>query len=171
MIRALFCAASVLFFSGCASIEADAESKYIKVIYSGLTFRLPPDPLIVGSLGGESNILVFEYSKDPGKYIGYTTDRDLRTGNCEPTEFFRKSLSNDASDSDCPNEIKTFNQVFSRDRETGAWTGTDQEFYYFISRDHRSSFIFFVTDDGTIRKMESDFLKKSDFKKALAQYL
>lgn len=171
MIRTFFWAAAVLFFSGCASMEPDAKSDYMKVIYAGLTFRLPPAPLIVGSVGGDSNILVFEYSKEPGKYIGFTTDRDLTTGNCEPTEFFEKALSKDASDSACPDQITTFNQVFSRGRETGVWSGTEREFYYFISSDHRSSFVFFVTNDGAIRKMESDFLKKGDFKNMLVQYL
>lgn len=173
MTRTLTFSVVMLFLTACATLDTgrNKDSSYMNVMYSGLMFKIPADPLVVAYLGGESDILTFEYSKEPGKYIGYTTDHDLTTGGCDPAIFFQKALSGEASKSDCNGEITSFNQVFSRGRETGTWSGTNQTFYYFISSGKRSSFVFFVSDDGTIKKMESDFLKKSDFRKSLSNYL
>lgn len=158
----------ILTFSGYAA--SGVSSPFIEVMYSGFKLKIPESPLIVGYLGGAADSLVIKYSKSPGsRYIGFTNDNDLYTGKCTPEVFFKKVVSEQSTD-DCDGSVKAFRDVFSKDSDFGVWVNSKNKFYYFINNEE-SSFLFLISDDGTVVKMESDFLKKSDFEKALSNYL
>lgn len=167
MMKTLVFFIMAIFSSYAAS---GGNSQYIKVIYSGFKLKIPASPLVVGHLGGDADSLVFKYSEKSGdRYIGLANDSDLYTGNCAPEDFFQKVMSK-TSTSDCDGAVKAFKKVFSTGSESGTWSSSKNDFYYFIDS-KRSSFLFLVADDGAVAKMESDFLKKSDFRKALSNYL
>jgi hypothetical protein len=155
-------------FSGYATSGVD--SPFIEVMYSGFKLKIPASPLIIGHLGGKADSLVVKYSKSPGsRYVGFTNDHDLYTGSCIPEVFFEKVVAEPSAD-DCDGAVKAFQKVFSKDSDVGVWTNSKMRFYYFIDEE-KSSFVFLISDDGSVVKMESDFLKKYDFEKALSSYL
>ena len=155
-------------FSGYAA--SGVGSPFIDVIYSGFKLKIPASPLIIGHLGGKADSLVVKYSRSPGsRYIGFTNDNDLYTGSCIPEVFFNKVVTESSTD-DCDGAVKAFQKVFSTGSDFGVWTNSKNKFYYFIDNEE-SSFLFLISGDGSIVMMESDFLKKSDFEKALSNYL
>lgn len=157
-----------MWAAGC-SVHA-AGIQFIEVIYSGLRLKIPASPLIIGYLGGNAESLVVKYSESPGSgYIGFTNDHDLYTGSCAPEVFLEKVVSNPDAD-DCDGAVKAFQNVFLKTGDYGIWAGSGNKFYYFMNNEE-PSFLFWVSDEGTVIKMESDFLEKSDFERALSSYL
>ena len=65
----------------------------LRVVYRHLNFHIPADPLLVGLLGSDSNIVIAKYSDDPGqKIIGFSVEQDLEFADCEPGIFFEEVL-------------------------------------------------------------------------------
>ena len=167
MMKALVFLITIIFSSYAAS---GGSSQYIKIIYSGFTLNIPAAPFVVGHLGGDADSLVFKYSEESGgRYIGFANDSDLYTGNCTSEVFFQKVMG-ETNTSDCDGAVTAFQKVFSKNSESGTWSSSKHKFYYFIDN-KRSSFLFLVAGDGAVAKMESDFLKKSDFREALSSSL
>lgn len=150
---------------------AFADSKNLQVVYEGLKFYAPSNAKVVGFLGTDSDILLLKYSEQPGKkIIGFSIDKELNYGSCEPKEFFEATL--DFNSTNCGSEaLDAFRHVFVKDRDHGAFSGTKGKFYYFIGKDH--STIFYVLDGANDRvlKVESNFLPKDKLKFLIHDHL
>lgn len=149
-----------------AYICAEPELKPLKVVYSGDSFRVPVVPAVVGYLGGQAETLILKYSDEPGyRYIGFTIDRDIDMGGCDPRAFFQ-DLLRESEPLVCQSDsIRSLQIVFSG-YEKGMWSNSGRDFYYFLNDSH-PSFVFFVSRDGALVKVESDFLQASDFKRMI----
>ncbi len=59
---------SILIFLLISSpVFSQAVNSSIELVYSGMKFRVPGDHVVIGSMGGNDNFLVFRYSNEPGK--------------------------------------------------------------------------------------------------------
>ena len=157
-----------------ASLAANltlANSTNLQMVYEGLKFDAPSDAKVVGFLGTDSDILLLKYSKQPGKQIiGFSIDKELNYGDCEPKEFFESTL--DSISTSCDQQaLDAFKHVFVRDRNHGTFSGATGNFYYFIGKDH--STIFYVLDNANNRvlKIESNFLSKEKLKFLIHDHL
>jgi hypothetical protein len=159
---ALLVGLALASLSACAQTNSD-----ITAAYSGMKFQVPGSPVIVGSLGTNNDILLIKYSDTVGKrYISFGTENSLDTGECGWNEFFEETLSE--KDSYACNEasVRSFMRVFVDDADVGTWQIADRTYYHFLSRQD-PSFVFFQSSNGSLIKLESDFLDSEGFRRVL----
>jgi len=141
----------------------------IKLIYSGLHFKIPKDNIAIGSNGGKDNFLVFKYSDQPQKkYIAFS--KMLREPgvkyNCELSIFIKDAFLK-KNDSVCNhNELDSFNKVFLANTDNGVWEGKGTTLYYTISS--KDIFLFIVDPHGTVIKIDTDFVDKNGLKRIVS---
>lgn len=155
----------------CLALSASASDHNLRVVYQGFNFYIPNSPSVIGYLGTNSNILIAKYSQKPGeKVVGFSIDKEVDTGGCDPKAFFKAVLSGGESTCSMPS-INAFRNVFIKDRDPGVWSGGDYDFFYFIST--KQSTVFVVTDDASreILKIESNFLKEKEIREIFSGYL
>jgi len=162
VIAALF---SLLPFSLSAS-ESD-----LRIVYGELDFYIPNNPVVVGYLGTDSEILIAKYSDEPGKKIvGFSLDKEVNTGGCSPEVFFRSVLSENEAKCDI-NAVESFRYVFMKNRDSGIWSSGDKEFFYFIGSDKSTVFLTEKGTDSKTYKIESNYLSKKRIKDIFSSHL
>ncbi|MDY6842090.1 MAG: hypothetical protein SV429_11455 [Pseudomonadota bacterium] len=156
---------SLLPFSLLAS-ESD-----LRIVYGELDFYIPNNPVIVGYLGTDSEILIAKYSDEPGKdVVGFSLDKEVNTGGCSPEVFFRSVLSENESECDVK-AVESFRYVFMKNRDSGIWSSGDKEFFYFIGPDKSTVFMINQDTDSRTYKIESNFLSKERIKDIFSSHL
>lgn len=143
----------------------------LRVVYRHLNFHIPADPLLVGLLGSDSNIVIAKYSGEPGqKIIGFSVEQDLEFADCEPGIFFEEVLDVTAAGCEAQS-VAAFRHVFVRNRETGVWRGEDYRFFYFLGPKKSTVFMLGEQSGGEIYKIESNFQSKRELRRVLSDYL
>ncbi|MDF0752010.1 hypothetical protein NLU14_17400 [Marinobacter sp. 71-i] len=70
------------------SSSLSASGRDLRVVYGKLDFYIPNNPIVVGYLGTDSEILIAKYSDEPGKdIVGFSLDKEVNTGGCSPEVF------------------------------------------------------------------------------------
>ncbi|MGQ7273984.1 hypothetical protein [Marinobacter sp. V034] len=163
----LFLTMLLLSTAGCADSEPT-----IQAVFSGVKFNIPNNPLIVGNLGQNNDLLIVKYSRELGKqYIGFSKERDIDTGGCTADVFFETTIEDDDADTKCSGTaIDAFRKVFVEGASYGQWKGKKREYYFFL-KDEKPSFIFYTLTDGSVIKLESDFMDKQGFREMLGAEL
>ncbi|MEX2476222.1 hypothetical protein [Marinobacter sp.] len=159
---------ALLLVLAITSVTACAQSdQTITAVFSGMKFKVPGAPLIIGALGQSNDILLIKYSNNPGeRYISFSTENSLDTGDCKVGDFFKEILETDSKYECEKSAVDSFRKVFSEGANSGVWQGEGRDYFYFLS-DKQRSFVFFVPDNGHLVKLESDFLDARDFQKLL----
>jgi hypothetical protein len=153
------------------SVFALAESNDFKFVYHGLNFYIPEAPKSAGFLGTENDTIVIKYGDNPGEnLIGFSAENEMKTGGCEPEDFFKETLGEIKAGCD-ELAVGTFRRVFVDDRDTGVWSGEKYNFYYFIG--DKKTTIFFASGEPStkILKVDSNFLTKNLMKRVFKEYL
>ncbi|MAA65550.1 MAG: hypothetical protein CL581_12315 [Alteromonadaceae bacterium] len=165
MIRFLLTATCTLALTGCAT------NNNVKVVYSGLTFHIPPSVVAVGSTGGDQHFLGFKYSPTPGeKFVGFSKENDIGNGGCGYSAFFKQVLQLSNTNNCDQAAVKSFHIVFNVGSQSGAWPSDQYEAYYFPGKD-KKTFVFLVLDDNNAIKIDSDFLDKESMRAVVSEYL
>jgi hypothetical protein len=148
-----------------------ASESDLRIIYGELDFYIPNNPVVVGYLGTDSEILIAKYSDEPGKdIVGFSLDKEVNTGGCRPEAFFRSVLSE--SEAECDGgAVESFRYVFMKNRDSGIWSGGDNEFFYFIGSDKSTIFMTEKGADSRTYKIESNFLSKERIKDIFSSHL
>jgi hypothetical protein len=163
---------TVLIFLAISTMASATDTGLLRLNYQGLDFYIPKNPVTIGFLGTESDLLLVKYSQEPGeKYIGFGIEsKDFNTGGCNPEEFLDTVLgeSNDGCNKE---DVESFRMVFVENRDAGVWASSDARFYYFLS--DKKSTVFHVLDNQKRRSLmiESDFISKKEIRKALSDFL
>ncbi|MDN6179753.1 MAG: hypothetical protein L0I84_01910 [Halomonas subglaciescola] len=179
------CWALMLWLGGQAAASPVGLSVALpmQVIHDGLRFRVPAGPLYVAHPGGGAEMLILKYSHVKGAdYITFANELTVGGAGCAPEALFQQVIK--AADTDtatanagCDEAVAVFQTMFARGRDVGVWAGDTHRFYYFLQppafifRDARRSFVFITAGDGSVVKMESDFLDKPGFRRAVSGYL
>ena len=165
-MKALFIFAIILIIP----LSLSASENYLRIVYGAHDFYIPNSPRVIGYLGTDSEILIAKYSEEPGKrIIGFSLDKELNTGGCGPTVFFKSVLSEDASECDAK-AIESFRYVFMKNRDSGTWSSGNKKIFYFIGSDKATAFLV-EDDDNKTYKIETNFLNKKQIKKIFASHL
>lgn len=153
------------------TFSLSASESDLRIVYGGLDFFIPNNPVLIGYLGTDSEILIAKYSDEPGKdIIGFSLDKEVNTGGCRPEVFFRSVLN--ANEAECNTDaVESFRYVFMKSRDSGAWSGGDKEFFYFIGSDKSTVFMIEEKSDNKTYKIESNFLNKERIKGIFSSYL
>lgn len=153
---------------GCATTDKPAD---LRVFYHDYDFYLPAAPVLMAYLGSDSDILAVKYSKQQGKqYVSFSVEPSFETGGCSLRAFFNQVLN--GADQGCERlAVRSFEAVFVRGRESGVWSGGDQQFFYFVSEKRSTVFLVPPADEGPLYKIESDFLDKAAIRNIFSQYL
>ena|SRR5690554_869814 len=148
-----------------------ADDSRLRVVYGNLDFYVPNNPLLIGYLGTDSEILIAKYSVEPGKdIVGFSLDKEVNTGGCSPEVFFRSVLGENEAECDI-RAIDSFRYVFMRNRDSGVWSGSDKDFFYFIGPDKSTVFMTKNDNDNETFKIESNFLSKEKIKNIFSSHL
>ncbi|WP_036191310.1 hypothetical protein [Marinobacterium lacunae] len=166
MARYILC---LLFTLMSAQAYSDSD---VEVVYAGNRFDIPPGFEVVGDLGGTNNILVFRYGREKGKnYIAFTDmtgDKSIEYG-CSVDRFFLDLFSL-ATNTECNrNTMETMANTFVNDSMVDVWRSN--HYVVNFSGDGKKTFLFLVSDDGKVIKIDSDFLDKDAYKKILNQLI
>lgn len=133
--------------------------------YKGFSFGIPAGAEAVGSNGGQDNFLVFRYGKEKGKqYLAFTDmSADRFSGKaCTAAEFVTAAFGGTATEV-CPEaDVVTFRNAFSVGVEPITWK-INKAVAYYVSLPN-GQFVFMVSGDNRVLKVESDFLTKSELK-------
>ncbi|PVY76439.1 hypothetical protein C8D92_105192 [Tamilnaduibacter salinus] len=150
---------------------ATAQSEGLRIVYQNYDFYVPEKPVLMAYLGTDSDILIAKYSEKPGKkFIGFSRERDLNTGECPPAAFFEQAL--EKRNGACrEGSLKAFRTVFMKDRDSGRWSGEGHQFYYFVSPEQSTVFIISDKKNEAVYKVESDYLDKDAIKAIFSEYL
>ncbi|UQG57787.1 MULTISPECIES: hypothetical protein [unclassified Marinobacter] len=152
-------------------LSLSASGSDLRIVYGKLEFYIPNNPNLVGYLGTDSEILIAKYSDEPGKdIVGFSLDKEVNTGGCSPGVFFKSVLSKNKSECDVK-AIDSFRYVFMKDRESGIWSSTNKEFFYFIGSDKSTVFLIKKGTNNKTYKIESNFLNKEGIKDIFSSYL
>lgn len=153
------------------SFLAFADSRNFKFVYQGLDFYIPEAPKSAGFLGTSSGTIIFKYGDEPGEnLIGFSVEKDMETGGCEPVSFFKEVVG--LAKTGCDElAVESFRRVFVDDREVGTWSGDNHDFFYFIG--NKKSTIFFASGDPETRilKVDTNFLTKNLIKQVFNEHL
>lgn len=159
---------SLIFFAY-SSVAFSGDS--FKFIYAGFDFILPENQSVIGSMGGGDNIIIFRYGDVVGeKYISFTNmtnDENINYG-CDAKEFFNDSFSFKKETSCNNDQLTAFQSVFLLNRDYGVW-GKEKNVYF--SFDLSESIVFVLGKDGSVVKIDSDFLSKEELKDILSNYV
>jgi hypothetical protein len=148
-----------------------ASGNDLRIVYGELDFYIPKDPRVIGYLGTDSEILIAKYSDEPGKsIIGFSLDKEINTGGCDPRVFFKSALSKSSSECD-EKAIDAFRYVFMKNRDSGIWSSGNKDFFYFIGADKSTVFLVAEGTDKNTFKIESNFLGKEAIKRIFASHL
>ncbi len=164
---------SILIFTlfSCPVFSQTIDSS-VELVYSGMKFRVPGDHVVIGSMGGNDNFLVFRYTNEPGeKYIAFTimTNNAKIDYKCEMNVFFN-DVFNENKNSKCNrDELKAFKKIFLVNKNVGKWNNENYDFFYTIGKD--DSFLFVVNKNGKVVKIDSDFMNKEGLKHIVHEYL
>lgn len=153
----------LLLTVGCTSNQT------LTLSYSGLKFNLPPDPVVIGLGSSNENVLIIKYSKALGeRYIAFTQETEIRTGNCNYKQFFKYVLNNENKEYICGDETVAFFKDIFLDGTVGE---NDLYPYYSFRTKDNNAFVFLVIDESSIIKIESDFIRKEALSKVLPKYI
>lgn len=148
-----------------------ASENDFRIVYGELDFYIPNNPIVVGYLGTDSEILIAKYSDEPGKdIIGFSLDQEVNTGGCSPEVFFRSVLNENEPECNI-SAVESFRYVFMKNRDSGIWSGGDKEFFYFIGSDKSTVFLTEKGTDSKTYKIESNFLSKERIKDIFSNHL
>ncbi|MCP3675003.1 MAG: hypothetical protein GY829_11115, partial [Gammaproteobacteria bacterium] len=107
----------------------------VELVYSGMKFKVPSDHVVIGSMGGNDNFLVFRYSNELGKkYIAFTimTNNANIDYKCEMNSFFNDVFNENKKSTCNQDELKAFNNIFVVDKDFGKWNNKNNDFFYSI---------------------------------------
>lgn len=164
---------SILIFLLISSpVFSQAVNSSIELVYSGMKFRVPGDHVVIGSMGGNDNFLVFRYSNELGKkYIAFTnmTNNSNINYKCEMSVFFNDAFNENKKSKCNQDELKAFKKIFLVNKDFGEWNNEKYSFFYTIGK--KDSFLFIVDTNGKVVKIDSDFIDKQGLKHIVREYL
>ena len=160
----------IMFLFSCASVPQAANPNNIELVYLGMKFKVPNNHMVIGSMGGIDNFLVFRYGADNGKkYIAFT---NMTNDNyiCELNIILSDVFTENRNSRFNSNELELFTQTFLTNKEFGEWSNDQHRFFYTIGN-KTGSFLFVINKNGKIIKIDSDFLDKEGLYNIVSGYL
>ena len=157
----------IILLGGCAASETPAP---IRLVYSGLDYQIPPNPVALGSMGGEENLLAASYSEEVAQdYLAFTRETSLVTGGCSYPEFV-ETVQRKTDEQTCSADaLAAFRHVFMEDARYGVWPGNAHDHYYFETK--QGSFVFTVLGEDELVKVDSDFLGAEELREVIEPQL
>ena len=133
---------------------------------------MPGEHVVIGSMGGNDNFLVFRYSNELGKkYVAFSImNNNANIDYKYELSVFFNDVFNENKNSKCnQDELKAFKNIFLVNKDFGKWNNENYDFFYTIGKE--DSFLFVVNKNGNVVKIDSDFIDKEGLKHLVHEYL
>ncbi|MEE2733645.1 MAG: hypothetical protein VYA55_22675 [Pseudomonadota bacterium] len=154
---ALLCS---LVIAGCMADD------WVLLSYAGLNFSVPPSPQAMGVKGDDSDFFVVRYGAEKSKqYVAFTRFLAEPQYQCDSIEFVRAAFG-ELKKTECDQqEVTMFAKVFANDKKYGLLKKENMDVFYSELDD--SYFLFLLTPDKSVIKIDSDFLSEADMKRVI----
>ncbi|HBF06736.1 MAG TPA: hypothetical protein DHW71_04260 [Gammaproteobacteria bacterium] len=165
-MKSFFILNVVLLLAGCQlnTTSNNLQENRIVAQYEEFKFNVPPSPQAVASI--MDGQLILRYGKRQGeRYIAISqfNQDEYNLLGCTPEAFFT-ALEGTREQHGCNQDfLESFKWTFIKEKDYGIWAGDDYKIFYSVENNSlNTSFLFALTQDGRVIKLESDFLNKEE---------